>query len=242
MEPVPARPPSASESPPASSDVRAYYARNRAVYAWFAGYYDAITRPLRRLRRQVVEAAAVRPGARVLDVATGTGAQALAFAGTAAEVIGVDLSEAMLAVARCKHRPAHVSFVPADATCLPFPAGGFDVTCVSFALHEMPGSVRERVVREMVRVTRHGGTVVVVDYGLPAGRLASALAVRLVALYERDHYVEFVRSDLPALLERAGIAVRTDRRALLGNVRIVVGETGIATDAPARVPGGAAAA
>ena len=150
--------------------------------------------------------------------------QALAFAGAASEVIGVDLSAAMLAVARRKRAPVHVGFALADATHLPFPAARFDVACISFALHEMPAPVRERVVREMVRVTRPGGTIVVVDYALPASRLASALALRLVRMYERDHYVEFVRSDLAALLEGAGVAVRVERRALLGNVRIVVGD------------------
>ena len=224
MKPVPATSPSVSEAQTATSEERAYYVQNRAVYARFARYYDSITWPLRRLRREVVETAGVPPGARVLDVATGTGAQALAFAGSAKEVIGVDLSETMLAVARRKDHSEHVSFVRADATDLPFPAGRFDVACVSFALHEMPASVRDRVVREVARVTRHAGTLVVVDYALPAGRIASALAFRLVRLYERDHYAEFVRSDLPALLEGVGIAVRTDRRALFGNVRILVGD------------------
>lgn len=226
MEPTPheSRSDARTTQPPAAPEVRDYYAVNQTVYAWFARYYDAVTRPLRRLRREVVALAGAPPGARVLDLATGTGAQALAFADSAAEVIGVDINEAMLAVARRKRRPAHVSFVQADATNLPFPAGRFDVTCVSFALHEMPPSVRDRVVREMSRVTRHGGTIVVVDYALPANRLGSALAIRLVRLYERDHYAEFVRSDLPALLEGVGIAVRTERRALLGNVRILVGD------------------
>src|SRR5690349_16782349 len=102
---------SASEAT-ASREVRDYYARSRAVYAWFAPYYDAITRPLRRLRRQVVETAGVPPGARIVDVATGNGAQALAFAKSAAEVVGIDLSEAMLAVARRKRPPTSASSSP----------------------------------------------------------------------------------------------------------------------------------
>ena len=219
--PIDSRPAAHEAQPP---DVRHYYALNRSVYGWFARYYDAVTRPLRGLRHQVVTLANVPPDAHVLDVATGTGAQALAFAHHATEVIGVDINEAMLATARRKRRPAHVTFVQADATSLPFPPGRFDVTCVSFGLHEMPPSIRDRVVREMARVTRHAGTIVVVDYALPANRVLSALAFRLVRLYERDHYAEFVRSDLPALLEGVGIVVRIDRRAILGNVRILVGD------------------
>lgn len=218
--------PATVEVPPpmATAEERAYYALNRSVYAWFAPFYDALVRPLRRMRRTVVEMARVPPDARVLDVATGTGEQALAFAAAAAEVIGVDLSESMLAVARRKRRPPNVSFLSADAISLPFPSSRFDVTCVSFALHEMPLSVRARVVREMARVTRRGGTVVVVDYALPRGRIAGALSFRLVRLYERDHYAEFVRSDVRGLLEGVGIAVRDERRAILGNVRLIVGD------------------
>ena len=204
-------------------ELRRYYALNRAVYPWLSRCYDLITRPLRRLRTQVVADAGAPPGSRVLDVATGTGAQALAFAPSAAEVVGVDISDAMLRVARSRPRPSNVQFVEGDATELAFPTGYFDVGCISFALHEMPAAVRDRVLRELARVTRPGGTVVVVDYGLPASRVGRALASRLVGLYERPYYQEFVCSDLPAQLTAAGVAIRSDRRALRGNVRIVVG-------------------
>jgi demethylmenaquinone methyltransferase/2-methoxy-6-polyprenyl-1,4-benzoquinol methylase len=222
----PARDPSIVTAPPsdASPEERRYYAVNRAEWAWFARYYDAITRPMRRLRREVVEAVAAPPNARVLDVATGTGEQAVAFAPVAAEVIGLDMSEAMLAIARRKPRPPNVDFVLGDAAQLPFPAARFDVACISFALHEMPPSIRERVIREMARVTRHGGTLAAVDYALPAGPIARAVIPRLIGLYERPYYAAFVRSNLAALLEGVGVAVRTDRRALWGNARILVGD------------------
>lgn len=59
----PARDPSIVTAPPsdASPEERRYYAVNRAEWAWFARYYDAITRPMRRLRREVVEAVAAPP-------------------------------------------------------------------------------------------------------------------------------------------------------------------------------------
>ena len=88
-------------------------------------------------------------------------------------VIGIDLSEAMLRVARRKNGLPNVTFQRADATALPFEDANFDAACVSFALHEMPATIRERVVREMARVTKVGGTVVVVDYALPRNRAAS---------------------------------------------------------------------
>ncbi len=207
-----------------STEEQRYYTVNRAEWAWFSRYYDAVTRPMRRFRGEVVAAVAAPPDSRILDVATGTGEQALAFAPGASEVIGLDMSEAMLAIARRKRRPPNVDFVLGDAAQPPFPAGRFDVTCISFALHEMPPSIRDRVIREMARVTRHGGTLAVVDYALPSGRIARSILPRLIGLYERPFYASFVRSALGPLLEGVGVAVRTEQRAFWGNARIVIGD------------------
>jgi SAM-dependent methyltransferase len=87
----------------------------------------------------------------------------------------------------------------------------------------MPSSVRERVVREMTRVTKPGGSIVVVDYGLPRSRFASALAFHIVKLYERHHYASFVKSDWQALLEHAGVDVLGELPALRGMARVMTG-------------------
>ena len=120
-------------------------------------------------------------------------------------------------------RDGPVRFVQGDATELPSADGEFDASCVSFALHEMPVSVREAVVREMVRVTAPGGAVVVVDYGLPKNAIGRFVVRHAVALYERDHYAEFIRTDVRALLEKAGVSVREERPGLSGIARVVVG-------------------
>lgn len=203
-------------------EARAYYALNRLVYPALALFYDVITLPLRRVRPEVTRFAGVDPGKRVLDVATGTGAQALAFAERGADVTGIDISDAMLRTARRKNRFANARFEHRDATNLDFADGLFDVSSVSFALHEMPESIRVRVVHEMARVTMPGGTLVVVDYGLPRSRFWSEVAFRLVSLYERDHYPEFVRSDWHRLLRGAGVEVEEDRSLLGGNVRVLI--------------------
>jgi ubiquinone/menaquinone biosynthesis C-methylase UbiE len=206
-----------------SAEVRDYYALNRKVYPKFAPFYDLVVRPIAGLRHRVAELAGVGAASRVLDVATGTGEQALAFAEKGADVTGIDISDAMLSVARKKRHPPGLRFLVADATDLPFEEGRFDICCISFALHEMPPSVRVRAVREMARVTQPNGTVVVVDYAIPHVPLLGALSLRLVSLYERDHYVEFVHSDVGALLKDAGIMPSEQHRALLGNAQVVIG-------------------
>lgn len=206
-----------------TDEERAYDARSRRIYTVFAPFYDAVMRPLERLRREVARVLDIERGARVLDVATGTGAQARALAERAREVVGIDLSEPMLRIARRKSRAPNVTFRQADARALPFDDASFDVACISFALHEMPRAVRGRVVREMVRVTKPGGTIAVVDYGLPRNALARWLARRIVGLYESDTYSDFVRSDLGAFLRDAGVDIEKTHPALGGVVVISVG-------------------
>lgn len=104
---------------------------------------------------------------RVLDVATGPGYIAEAFARGAREVIGVDLTAAMLAIAEQRVREcgvANVSFRIGDVQKLPFESEAFDVVVSRLALHHMQKPAQ--VVREMARVCRFGGTVLVEDiYG-----------------------------------------------------------------------------
>ncbi len=192
------------------------------MYAIFAPFYDLVTFPIGKLRRELAVVAGVDARSRVLDVATGTGAQARAFAEKAGEVIGVDLSEAMLRVARWKKRLPNLSFRQADATELPFGDASFDVSASRSPSTRCRGASANRTIKEMAKVTKPGGTVLAVDYGPPRDAFENVIA-RVVKLYERDHYEDFIRSDLCALLERTGIEVREERRSLLGAVRIVTG-------------------
>jgi demethylmenaquinone methyltransferase/2-methoxy-6-polyprenyl-1,4-benzoquinol methylase len=185
-----------------------------------APIYDLMTIPIRRLRDEAVNFAGPEEGSAVLDVATGTGDQALAFARRGFRVTGIDLTDAMLERAVRKQGSEKVRFELGDATCLRFPTNAFDVVSVSFALHDMPPTIRERVLREMTRVAKPGGTILIVDYGLPRNRLGRFLVYRLVDLYEGETYREFIRSDLHALLAKVGISLTGERIAVLGAAKV----------------------
>ncbi|MBM2831713.1 MAG: 2-heptaprenyl-1,4-naphthoquinone methyltransferase [Dehalococcoidia bacterium] len=198
-----------------------YYSLTKKAFDKLAPFYDFVTAPFSKLRDDVVEFAAAPADSRILDVATGTGKQAFAYARRGYDVTGIDLTEAMLRIARGKNKYPKVRFQAADATKLPFEDRSFDVSCISFALHDMPLSIREKVLKEMVRVTNPAGTIVVVDYGLPQNRIGRFLIRRFVSLYEGKYYQGFIRADLRALLGSAGIAIKEERRAVLGAARIV---------------------
>ncbi|OGO23277.1 MAG: hypothetical protein A2144_12065 [Chloroflexi bacterium RBG_16_50_9] len=212
-------------------DEREYYSLVKKVFDILAPFYDIVTLPLTRLRGRVVDFTGAEKGSRILDVATGTGKQAFAFAEKGYDVTGIDLSKAMLKVANKKNRYKNVRFQAADATNLPFEDNSFDVSGVSFALHDMPLKIREKALKEITRVTKPEGMIVIVDYALPENKIGRFLVYHFVRLYEREYYSRFIKSDLEALLRKSGIEVKEELRVLLGAGRIL---KGIRVDDPAK--------
>lgn len=201
-------------------EIKAYYALTKKAFESLAPIYNLMTLPLVGVRDQVVDFANASAGFIVLDVATGTGQQAIAFAKRGYDVIGVDITQSMLEIARKHNKDGLVRFEVADATCLRFDENSFDVSCISFALHDTPLLIREKVLQEMVRVTTPNGIIVIVDYDLPHNKIGKALIYRLITLYEGKYYKHFIASDLEALLAKAGIETKGKISVLFGVGRI----------------------
>jgi len=208
-----------------------YYPYIQETFKTLAPVYDLATWPISWIRTKVAKLANAGKPERVLDVGTGTGKQALAFAKRGHRVTGIDYSRHMLERSGRKNRFPNARFLRADAADMPFRKNTFDITCASFSLHEMPLPIREKVLGEITRVTRPGGTLVVVDYSLPRNRLGRFLVYNLVKLYESKYYREFIRSDLEGLLERLGIKVKTKISLPFNAARIWLGTVG---DGPTR--------
>lgn len=150
--------------------------RIAAMFSAIARRYDRANHILslnqdRRWRELLVRWMSLGEGSRVLDVCTGTGDLALALANRpAVEVVGIDLSEGMLAVAAEKSRnriAGHVRFVHGNALDLPFPDAHFDAVTVAFGLRNLPDY--RRGLAEMRRVLRSNGQLWVMEFALPRG-------------------------------------------------------------------------
>ncbi len=188
-----------------------------------APFYDIVASPFSGVREKMVNFTNAKKGSKILDVATGTGQQAFAFAKRGHEVIGIDLSEAMLNVAKKENKYKNVKFEAADATNLPFEDNSFDVSSISFALHEMPLSIIEKVLKEMVRVTKPEGIIVIADYDLPKNKISEFLVYHFVALYEAKYYKTFIKSDLETLLRKNRIKIIDKATVMHGVGRILKG-------------------
>jgi len=178
-----------------------------------------------RIRIEAVDFINAKNDSKILDIATGTGKQAFAFARRGYDVIGVDLSEDIVKVANRRNIYENVTFIVADATNIPFKNNQFDVSCISFALHDMPLSIGKKVLDEMVRVTKPKGKIAVVDHALPKNKISRYLVYHFVKAKEGKNYIEFVKSDLQTLLRESEIKVEMELSVVLGAVRIVKGIT-----------------
>ena len=156
--------------------------RVRGVFESVAAKYDVMNDVMsagmhRLWKRFAVELAAVRPGARVLDIAGGTADMTRLFsdkAGPTGEVWLTDINGAMLGVGRDRMldegRPGPA--VQCDAERLPFPANYFDVTCIAFGLRNV--TAKENALAEMRRVLKPGGRAVVLEFSRIATPLQPA--------------------------------------------------------------------
>ncbi len=199
--------------------------RVRELFSRIASRYDLINDLQsfglhRYWKRRLVELSRPQPGQRALDVCCGTGDLALAMAKRGMDVVGLDFTEAMLAVARGRAQKVAIPEIPAsafgtpetgqtssenpqrqtatprpgirgtrsgiefrqgDALQLPFPDASFDVVTVGYGLRNLADWGQG--LREMRRVAKPGGRVLVLDFGKPENRIWRALYFGYLRLF-----------------------------------------------------------
>jgi demethylmenaquinone methyltransferase/2-methoxy-6-polyprenyl-1,4-benzoquinol methylase len=172
-------------------------ARVRRMFASIAARYDLLNHLLslnidRSWRRFTTRVAAPEPGTLILDCCTGTADLALAYdraAGGESRIIGADFCREMLVRGRDKVEKAsassRITLIESDAQRLPLPSDTFGIVSVAFGLRNIGDTVRG--IDELIRVTRPGGKVAILEFSRPRGAVLGRL------------YLTFFRHLLPRI-------------------------------------------
>lgn len=192
----------------------------------FRGTADVMRRQIippvtEHLRRRAASGAANVP-ARLLDVACGTGSalKQLAQAHPALAYFGIDLSPYYARRARHQLRDvAQLAIAVENAEAMPFADASFDIVTCVYLFHELPRNARRKVAREMLRVLRPGGLLVVEDSAQLSDSAAIEPALRnFPREFHEPFYDDYLGDDLAALFAELGAVVSSSRPHLVAKV------------------------
>jgi ubiquinone/menaquinone biosynthesis C-methylase UbiE len=179
----------------------------------FRGTADVMRRQVIPPVTRAVRAAGGAGQLRVLDVACGTGRtlHQLAVAHPALRLYGVDLSPAYVRLARRRLADvAEAALSVENAEALPFADAAFDIATSVYLFHELPRNARRNVAREMFRVVRPGGVVIIEDSAQLAESAEIASALRAFpGEFHEPFYADYLEDDLAALFAEAGFVIES---------------------------------
>jgi ubiquinone/menaquinone biosynthesis C-methylase UbiE len=185
--------------------VRAQFGAEAAAYTISVGHRDPA------MVRHVVELARPHPADHALDIATGAGHTALALAPHVAEVIAYDITPQMLAeTARnaTERNLTNVTIRQGMAEQLPFGDGSFEIVTVRHAPHHFADAAR--AVREMARVAKSGGRVIIVDGRSPEDPTLDREFNHIEKLRDPSHVRNYRPSEWRAMVTAAGLRITSE--------------------------------
>ena len=174
-----------------------------------------------RLRRRFVTSLELTPGTRVLELGCGTGLVTRHLCAADVEVVAVDQAPAMLAAAR--RRAPQAAFVTGNVSSTAID-GEFDRVVLAFILHELAPEARVDVLRRSASVLAPEGSIGILEWARPAGRIGGRVWASVVGVIEPPVAHDVLGHGLDDAVAAAGLAIRTDERAAGGRARIVRAE------------------
>jgi len=198
-------------------------------YKKIANTYDRYVEPSMAVIRQIgMKIYPPREGIHVLDVGCGTGTNLMLYHEAGCNVFGIDLSPTMVEVAQ-KKLGDRAEIRLGDASKMPYSDDSFDLVTGFLTLHEMPSQIRPAVISEMVRVMKHGGRILLIDYHLgpirfPKGWMYKAIILFFEIMAGREHfrnYRDFLsRNCLPNLISTKNLRVSNEKIVSGGNIAL----------------------
>jgi demethylmenaquinone methyltransferase/2-methoxy-6-polyprenyl-1,4-benzoquinol methylase len=193
--------------------------RDTASFNYLQHYYNRANNPYwemvsedkwKAVRPLAVQLAGLQPGERVLDLATGAGFQAAAFAAEGHTAIGLDYVFDRLQVASSRHPNGRLSWVVANAVRIPLAANACEVVTISLALHDMPLPTARTVLNEVRRVA--GRRVVIIEPRLPKRNFFRLIYTWLAVLFDESPFVyDYLYCDVEALFQEASLKLIDSR-------------------------------
>jgi len=200
------------------TNIKQHTSYNNAYFKKLDPFYHFIEILVNKMRKRIVKRVNNSPK-KILDVACGPGPQSYQLAKAGHSVVGIDLSPDMLLYTKNDSK-LDLKYIEQDATAISFPDSEFDVSTVSFALHDMPEDIAINVLKEMKRVTKNGGQIIIVDYNEPSN-LITKVFLNLSRLWETIYYWHFIQTGLSKYLESAKMKIYSKHIYLFGNVQLV---------------------
>jgi len=155
-------------------------------------YSNTIDPLLKNIRTKIFEESLIQKESLVLDVCCGTIDQAFYYAKKSDYVFGVDLDSRMIDLAQKRKQQTknnNPNFIISDASNLPFQDNYFDLVSICLALHEKNQKLINKIISEMKRVTKKGGTIMIIDYNVPLPINLLGLFIRTIEFFAgKDHF------------------------------------------------------
>lgn len=169
---------------------------NQDSYRFHAHIYDRLYEPAaKRLRKVGLKIFPPQENLTILDVGCGTGTQLALYQKAGCQLFGIDLSPAMLTIAR-QRLGETANLVLEDASKMTFASGTFDLVTMVLALHEMPTRLRSAVLQECKRVVKADGRIMLMDYHFgphpfPRGWVWKLLVTLMEISAGLEHYANY---------------------------------------------------
>lgn len=153
---------------------------------------------------------------KVLEVCIGTGTNSIIIAEnrTNTEIVGIDLSKEMLALAKSKIEKRgiiNIKTIVMDATDMNFDDNYFDVVLISLVLHEVDDTIRYKIMKEAKRVLKNKGKIIIIEWDKP-NKLIQKLLFSIIELLEPKGFKKFLQLNIEEYIEKFSLKVLSEKK------------------------------